>query len=130
LEIADQTCLVDALTAMGYGGKVEVHPAPVTLIGYDGKPRMLDNHEVRAEIVIRREHLWSAANDIGFARQPDGKYVAYISEYDRHVQPKWHERVMQEYGVAKSTTALRKEGWTVTVTREKGVAKVHGIRYR
>jgi hypothetical protein len=61
IEATDASCLIEALEALGYEGKIEVHDRPVTLIGYDGRPRLLDGQEVRAEIVICRQHLWEAA---------------------------------------------------------------------
>ena len=99
------------------------------LIGYDGRPRRLDGQEVRAEIVIRRQPLWETANDIGFARQPDGRYVAYISEYDRSVRPAWHTDVVKEYGAAKAAKELRAQGWKVEVTRAQGQVRIQRVRY-
>src|SRR6516162_1225662 len=58
IEATDASCLIEALEALGYEGKIEVDDRPVILIGYDGRPRLLDGQEVRAE------------NVIGFARQP------------------------------------------------------------
>jgi hypothetical protein len=129
IEATDPSCLIDALEACGYKGKIEVHDRPVTLIGYDGRPRLLDGQEVRAEIAIRREHLWEAANDIGFARQPGGRYVAYISEYDRSVRPTWHTDVVKEYGAAKAAKELRAQGWKVEIARDQGRVRVMGVRY-
>ena len=129
IEATDTSCLIDALEALGYKGEIEVHDRPVTLIGYDDRPRLLDGQEVRAEIVVRRRHLWEAANDIGFARQPDGRYVAYISEYDRSVRSTWHADVVKEYGAAKAAKELRAQGWKVEVTRAQGQVRVQGTRY-
>lgn len=131
LAINDREALLAALAEMGYAGKVEVHEAPVTLIGYDGKPRVLDGREVRAEIVIRQRHLWNAANDIGFARQADGTYLAYISEYDRQVEPEWHTRLLQAHGVHVAQRELRKLGCrNVQLTRQAdGTVVVVGNRY-
>ena len=129
IEATDASCLIDALEACGYKGKIEAHDRPVALIGYDGRPRLLDGQEVRAEIVIRRQHLWEAANDIGFGRQPDGRYVAYISEYDRSVRPAWHTDVVKEYGAVKAAKELRAQGWKVEVTRNQGQVRVRGVRY-
>jgi hypothetical protein len=131
LAITDQDALLAALTEMGYAGKVEVHGAPVTLIGYDGKPRTLHGREVRAEIVVRREHLWHAANDIGFAQQPDGTYLAYISEYDREVQPDWHTKLLQAHGVHVARDQLQKLGClNVELMRHAdGTVVVMGTRY-
>jgi hypothetical protein len=161
LAITDQEALLAALAEMGYAGKVEVFVTPgtgvlisdslvtvpvfdcgscnspidtdnpVTLIGYDGKPRMLHGREVRAEIVVRREHLWHAANDIGFARQADGTYLAYISEYDREVQPDWHTKLLQAHGVHVARDQLQKPGClNVEQTRQAdGTVVVVGTRY-
>ena len=129
IEATDASCLIDALEACSYKGKIEAHDRPVALIGYDGRPRLLDGQEVRAEIVIRRHHLWDAANDIGLARQPDGRYVAYVSEYDRSVRPAWHTDVVKEYGAAKAAKELRAQGWKVEVTRDQGQVRVQGVRY-
>ena len=129
IEATDASCLIDALEACSYKGKIEAHDRPVALIGYDGRPRLLDGQEVRAEIVIRRQHLWEAANDIGFARQHDGRYVAYISEYDRSVRPAWHADVVKEYGAAKAAKELRAQGWKVEITRAQGQVRVQGVRY-
>jgi hypothetical protein len=62
IQATDAACLIEALKSLGYEGKIEAHDQPVTLIDYDGRPRLLDGQEVRAEIVIRRRHLWKAAN--------------------------------------------------------------------
>ena len=129
IEATDAPCLIEALEALGYNGKIEVHDQAVTLIGYDGRPRLLDGQEVRAEIVIRRRHLWEAANDIGFARHSDGRYVAYISEYDRSVRPTWHTDVIKEYGAAKAAKELRARGWKVEIARDQGQVRVKGVRY-
>src|SRR5215471_320645 len=129
IEATDTACLIEALETIGYKGKIEAHDRPVTLIGYDGRPRLLEDQEVRAEIVIRRRHLWEAANDIGFARQADARYVAYISEYDRSVRPTWHTEVVKEYGAAKAAKELRAQGWEVEVKRAQGRVRIQGIRY-
>ena len=34
-------------------------------------------------LIIRRENVGGASNDVGYRRTEDGKYVAYISDYDR-----------------------------------------------
>jgi hypothetical protein len=129
IEATDAACLIEALEVLGYEGKIEVHDRPVTLIGDDGRPRLLDGQEVRAEIVIRRQHLWEAANDIGFAKQSDGRHVVYISEYDRCARPTWHTDVVKEYGAAKAAKELRAQGWKVEVTRNQGQLRVQRIRY-
>ena len=70
--------LVAALKALGY--PVEIHGQPAPLFGYHG-----DERPERAHIIIRREYLDSASNDIGFFRGPDGHFRAILSEYDRSI---------------------------------------------
>lgn len=73
--LRDRRLLVAALADLGYTD-IEEGEA-VTLYGYGGDAR----HET-AEIVVRRQHLGSASNDLGFKRTAAG-YVPVISEYDQ-----------------------------------------------
>lgn len=57
--------------------EVEVHDLPQTLYDYHGGPR-----PEKAEIIIRRQHVGSMSNDVGF-RLKDGCYQAVISDHDR-----------------------------------------------
>jgi len=104
-EIKDQKHLIAALAEMGY--RVEVHPQGTALFGYEGRER-----PERASIIIRRHQLDAASNDIGFARTPDGRYVARLSEYDQQIgfNQKWLNRVHQIY----------KEKQTIAVAKAKG----------
>lgn len=68
--------LLKALAELGYPeSKIEEGEA-LPLYGYRG-----DLRKETAEIVIRRGHLTSASNDLGF-RRTDAGYVVVISEYD------------------------------------------------
>jgi hypothetical protein len=130
LKITNAEALLAALDAMGFGGKVEVHASPVPLMGYDGATRELDGRAVTAEIIIRRQHLWRAANDIGFARAADGTYTLYLSEYDRRVQPDWQTRLLNEVGIVSAVAQLKKLGASnVTVKRTPKGAVVQAVRY-
>ena len=51
IEATDAACLIEALEVLGYTNRIEVHDRSVTLIGYDGKPRLLNGQEVRASMV-------------------------------------------------------------------------------
>ena len=73
--LRDRRLLVAALADLGYTG-IEEGEA-VTLYGYGG-----DARPETAEIVVRRQHLGSASNDLGFKRTAAG-YVPVISEYDQ-----------------------------------------------
>jgi len=49
--------------------------------------------------VIRRQHVGTAANDVGWERLPDGTYRSWISEYDQQhrFNPAMQNRIKQEY---------------------------------
>lgn len=74
------TCEEDLLAALCEMGiqreHIEVHAEPQHLFGYknDRRPEV-------AHIIVRRQHLTRASNDIGFLREGD-KYTAIVSQYD------------------------------------------------
>ena len=75
--MTDQQCLLAALADLGFdGAKVEVHATPVNLVGYAG-----DRRAQTANIVIRRQHVGAASNDVGFLASATG-YQAFVSGYD------------------------------------------------
>lgn len=75
--MTDQECLLAALADLGFdSGMVEVHATPVHLVGYGG-----DQREQTANIVIRRRHVGTASNDVGFLASATG-YQAFVSGYD------------------------------------------------
>ena len=75
-------------------GRVEHYAYGTPLIDYHGKIR-----PERAHIVIRRQHLNAASNDLGFARGANGVYTAIISDYDQSLgyNAAWLARVKQVY---------------------------------
>jgi hypothetical protein len=78
-KITDKSCLIKALEDMGFAqNQIEVHDKPTNLYGYQG-----DKREQQAEIVIRRQYVGGAANDMGFFLQDDGTWGAIVSDYDR-----------------------------------------------
>jgi Protein of unknown function (DUF1257) len=75
--MTDQECLLAALVDLGFDRtKVEVHAAAVQLIGYAG-----DRRSQTANIVIRRQQIGAASNDVGFLATATG-YQALMSGYD------------------------------------------------
>jgi hypothetical protein len=103
----NRQALIDALVAVGFGREqIEIHEQPVPLHGYQG-----DVRPQKAHIVIRRQHVGHAANDVGWERLPDGTYRAWISEFDqRHrFNTDMQNRIKQEYAfhaVARQQRAL------------------------
>ena len=76
-----------------WNGHVEVHEEATNLIGYHG-----DKRTDKAEIIIRREYISSASNDIGFKLAQDGTYQAIISDYDSSTHnQKWLDKLSQTY---------------------------------
>ena len=74
----DRDCLVAALNEVGYTD-VEVYDESVSLYGYRG-----DVRPEKANVIVRRKHISTAANDLGFVRESDGTYSVIVSDYDRH----------------------------------------------
>ena len=80
-KITNAEALVEALVEMGFSRQfIEVHAEPQTLKDLHGKSR-----PQRAEVIVRRAGVGEASNDIGFLKQPSGKFEAIISEYDRGI---------------------------------------------
>ncbi len=125
----DREALIEALVAVGFGrDQIEVYEQAAPLYGYRG-----DERPQRAHIVIRREHVGPAANDVGWERLPDGTYRAWISEYDaRHrFDPALQDRIKQEYAVAAVTRQARATGRTVDRRqREDGAIVLRIAGYR
>jgi hypothetical protein len=107
----DQQALIEALVAVGFNRtQIEIHEEAVPLYGYQG-----DERPQRAHIVIRRQHVSTGANDVGWELMPDGTYRAWISEYDaRHrFKPEMQNRIKQEYAFHAVARQQRAMGRTV-----------------
>jgi len=112
IELTDEGCLVAALGRLGFDGKVEVYKEAQPLYGYQG-----DIRAQKAHLIIRRQHVGPAANDLGFERQPDGKYRIWVSDYDRkynRYDDAWMGRLKQAYGVEKAKAEAKKKGYRVS----------------
>ncbi|HEY7063774.1 MAG TPA: DUF1257 domain-containing protein [Chloroflexota bacterium] len=115
----DRRLLLGALTDLGYSDVEEGEALP--LYGYQG-----DRRPETAQVVVRRRHLGSASNDVGFTRTPAG-YVPIVSEYDQRtlhggrflveLRTAYSERVIEEVRRRLHGTARRTlEGSVVKVT--------------
>ena len=117
-EFRDPQALIAALVECGFPeDQIEVHEQPVALYGYQG-----DVRPQRAHIVIRRQHVGPAANDVGWEKLPDGTFRAWISEYDgRHrFNPDTQNRIKQEYACQVITRQQRGLGRTIERQRLPG----------
>jgi len=107
----DRRLLLAALTDLGYADVEEGEALP--LYGYRG-----DRRAETAEIVVRRQQLGSASNDVGFVRTDRG-YTPVVSEYDQGtllggrflptLRTAYSERVVEEvkrrlHGTTRRTT--------------------------
>lgn len=73
--------------------QIEVHAEAQHLFGYEGRKRPQKGH-----IIVRREFVGAAANDLGFELQPDGTYLAHISDFDSSkINEAWRKRLAQNY---------------------------------
>jgi len=115
----DHRLLLAALTDIGFPIAEEGKNLP--LYGYQGDPR-----PETAEIVVRRQHIGHASNDVGFTRTPDG-YAPIISEFDQRtvlggafiprLRTAYGEQVVQEVRRRLHGTAIRRlEGQTIQIT--------------
>ncbi|MGI8424153.1 MAG: DUF1257 domain-containing protein [Chloroflexota bacterium] len=117
--LKDRRLLLAALTALGYAD-VEEGEA-LALNGYQG-----DVRPETAEIVIRRRHIGSASNDLGFKRTAAG-YVPLVSEFDQHtlhagqflvkLRTAYSEQVVEEVRRRLRGTARRTVGENVVKIR-------------
>lgn len=92
--LTDMDCLVEALKDLGYKS-VEVHSEPAGLYGYQG-----DLRRETAHVIVRRKHVGTVSNDLGFFRGPNGTFEAIISDYDRSqgLNAAWMTRLLRSYG--------------------------------
>lgn len=109
-QVTDKKALVRALERIGFKNHVEEHDTAQNLYGYQG-----DIREQKAHVIIRREHVGMASNDIGFFRNPEGRFVSYISEYDsgRYNQD-WKKKLYTYYGVEKAKLEYDSMGLSYT----------------
>jgi Protein of unknown function (DUF1257) len=115
-EFKDAGILCDALTAMGY--TVERHTTARQLVGISG-----DNRPETAEIIIPRESVGRASNEVGFKLQTNGCYQAIISSFDsRHnFTPTVITRLRAQYAETAILQRAKRAG-----LRFQGKATVNG----
>lgn len=125
--MTDEECLIAALTDLGFErGKLEVHQTPVHLAGYVG-----DRRVQTANVVIRRNYVGAASNDVGFLATPTG-YQAFVSGYDHpRFGANWlsklnqcyevHFKAKQERLVAEERRRLEEERQKLVEAQRQGV---------
>lgn len=74
---------------------IEVHDTPANLVGYRG-----DTRAQKANIIIRRQYVGSASNDLGFLyNEETGAYDVIVSDYDSgQYNQRWLDNMGLQYG--------------------------------
>lgn len=120
-QIKNVDALAKALADVGFK-QVEIHPVARNLYGYQG-----DVRSQTAEVIIRRQYISAASNDIGFKRQEDGTFEAIISEYDQtNYSQQWLNQVTQRYGYHALMATAAAKGFAIEAqeTLEDGTIRV------
>jgi len=102
-QFADLNALLAALAETGHWtmAQIEQHTTPQHLCGYKG-----DKRPEKAHVIIRRKHVGSASNDLGFVKGDSGNYEAIVSDYDSRKYGKdWIGQLTGNYAYHK----VRKE---------------------
>ena len=105
-EFKDEESLVKGLNDMGYKN-VEVHKEAQSLFGYHG-----DRRQEKANVIVRRQHISSAANDLGFIKKSNGSFAAIVSEFDsgKH-DASWFIGLKKAYGENAAIKVAAKNGF-------------------
>lgn len=125
-ELKNRDTLIQALADVGFH-EVEVHEKAQHLYGYQG-----DVRPQTAEVIIRRQYIGVASNDIGFKQQNDGQFEAIISEYDcQNYSQEWLNNLTQRYGYHRLLATAPEQGFTVEEeeTLEDGTIRVVVARW-
>lgn len=116
LEITDQQLLVAALEEdmtfrdAGKSAVVESFASPQHLFGFGG-----DQRPETAEVIVRRQFVGSAANDLGFKRQESGNFRPIISAYDsRFYNAAWLDELSQRYGERRFIQEMYESGYMLS----------------
>ena len=118
----NRECLLAALAECGYA-KVEEGES-LSLYGYQS-----DRRPETAQIVVRRNCIGSASNDLGF-QKTDGGYVPVISEYDQRymMQGKFLTNLRTSYNLKSAEKLARNLRGTLHQERIGSTIKIR-IKY-
>lgn len=112
--------LARALRELGFS-EVEVHATAQPLIGWLG-----DQRQVVGNVIVRREHLSAASNDLGFVQNAAGTFDALISDYDRRrFDRAWLDRLTQRYAYHVARDLLTAEGFEINQDEQDATGAIH-----
>jgi hypothetical protein len=114
-EFRSDEALIAALVECGFDPAViERHAEAVPLYGHHG-----DVRPQKAHIVIRRQHVGTAANDVGWEREPDGTYRAWISEFDAGVGPYTQRQAAARFNLATQNRIKQEYAYHVIARQQR-----------
>ena len=114
VDIKDNQCLIETLMEIFNISKdnIEVHQSPVNLYDMVGSMRPQQAH-----IIVRRQYVGIAANDMGFLKMADGTFKIIVDQYSQTTlgyNQKWLKKLKQNYTTRVATKTLQKNGNKVT----------------
>jgi hypothetical protein len=111
VDYKDEDAIKEALKEMEY--PFEEHKIAQKLYGYRG-----DAREQKAHIIVRRQHVGGASNDVGFFRKADGSYEIIISAFDKSDGKKsaidFLQKMKQLYGKHLAIKHCKKLGFKIS----------------
>lgn len=122
IQFRDLGLLKKALEELGFAVLEEGEALP--LYGYQD-----DLRPERAQLVIRRQYLTSASNDLGFVKTEKG-YLPVVSEYDERVllEGKFLPRLRTAYSLRVVEQVTQRMRGTATKTQDGSLIKIR-VRY-
>jgi len=127
-EFRNEVALINALMETGNWrqDQIEYHGQATGLYGYHG-----DLRNDKANIVIRRQHVGSASNDIGFIKSENGTFTAVISQYDGRIyNQSWLNKLKGNYAFQCIKEQQQARGRIVTRERIGNKQRIHVKGYR
>ena len=87
--------------------EIESHRIAQPLIDFQGNAR-----DQLAEVIIRRAHLGKLSNDLGFARNGEGRFEAIVSDVDqKRFDMAWMMKLHQRYAYHVAREQLEAQGF-------------------
>lgn len=125
VKLTSEASIKEALDALKL--PYEEHEVAEPLVDYRGNRRTA----TRANIIVRRKHLRTSSNDMGFERLDDGSWRAHVSDYDMPPHATTWPRFRQEYAASVNTRAARRKGYHVKrINEPDGKIKLRVTGYR
>lgn len=106
--------------------EIEVHAERQPVRGFEDSVRPQHAH-----IIIRRQHVGGASNDLGLERKADGSWTMHVSDFDRglqndrHYGEAWQKRLLSKWAVQKVGLEAERRGyqWNVQYQNDETTGK-------